>query len=480
MNFNDLVFHSANHNLSSDEVEQVVLGTFISYPDTYFYHADKLSQDSFESKENKEIFKAIAECGNKSKIDIITIREMLLSKGLVHYYMNRPKPFDLLEYVTEMCNNVQNDDNISIHIELLCNYTKRRGLSGLGNNILQSISSMKEPDDIVHYISSQLVLIQQINDVDEFKLNTALSQLTSKIEGKDIVDGIKSYIFELDEFMSQFDYGFMVVIAGAPSMGKTAFALEIVKRNVMRGKPVMVFSLEMSETSLLGRMIASEGMISLKNMRNKCMTVDDWKEYHKTVGKFEDKHLFIDSQTKDLYKIGNKIKRYRIRYDVRLFVIDYMQLVNVDLGNKSTREQEIAKISRYFKLLAVELQAVIIPLSQISREHSKRENHRPKLSDLRESGAIEQDADMVIFPYREAYYDISNTPPEVEDVEIIIAKGREMGTGKVKVKFRSLYSKFYSANEENTYDEYIKSKKIETDSWSPQFGPSGGDEPAPF
>lgn len=455
--FHELLFHTANTNLGSREIEDAVLATFINYPDTYFENADLVSSDSFEARENKEIFHAIQECGNKSKIDILLVREMLLAKGYVQYWLNRPKQFDLLDYVAQICDSINTDEHIDVHIESLCMYTKRRKLASLSSSISQQLSTMKSPDSIISEVSSELVNIQEINDKEEFSINKALSELTAKIESKKIVDGIRSYIVELDNFMYQFDYGSMVVIAGAASMGKTAFAMEIVKRNILMNIPVGVFSLEMGDLSLLARMVSSEGKIPLKNMRTREMSIDDWKVYHSTIRRFEDKHIYIDDESKDLYKIGNRMKKLRIRYGVRFFVIDYLQLVNIYLGPRANREQEIATISRYFKQLAVELDAVVMPLSQITREPGKRTNKEPMLSDLRESGAIEQDANMVIFPFREAYYDPSRLVPEVEDVKIIIAKGRETGTGAINIKFRSAFSKFYSPHEEDSYEEWKKS-----------------------
>jgi replicative DNA helicase len=443
----DLLTQGSFFAQSNREVEEIVLGTFINYSDTYYFYSNQLTVDSFESKEHKEIFNAITELGKDSKIDLITVRDKLIQKGIVQYYLSKQTSFDILEYVDELCDRVQTDENIEAHVNLLITYSSRRSLLNLFGEGTKMINSMELPMDIINFTTSGIVKIQQQQDASTYNLHALLSEATKNAETGSVTRGEKTYFVEVDDFIYQFDPGNLVIGAGPPGMGKTSFFLDVVRKRVLNDQPTALFSLEMKQIELINKLMSAQAEIPLNRIRRKQMTPDDWDRWHDAISLIENKPLYIDDKARNIYHIGNKIKQYYLRYGVKLFVIDYLQLISITLGNKSNREQEVATISRYLKELAQELGVVIIALSQLSREHNKRTNKRPVLSDLRESGAIEQDADCVIFVYREAYYDIERIAPPIHDAEIIFAKMRNGETGTVMVQFKGECAKFLSKSD---------------------------------
>jgi len=237
-------------------------------------------------------------------------------------------------------------------------------------------------------------------------------------------------------------YGEFIIFAAASSMGKTALALKCYAEQVKWQRHPVFFSLEMSIEDLLTRMISAEAEIESKRMRSNSLTDDDWKKYNAVIGRFTNAHIMED-RVFNLWAICARIRKYYIKYGSRIFFIDYIQLIEVNLGPRANREREIATITRTLKKLTRELNILIIGLSQINRDLKTRSNKRPMLSDLRESGAIEQDADGVVFVYRDSYYNPKNQGFIYYDkAELIIAKGRGTGTGTVEVGYIGKYVKF--------------------------------------
>jgi len=236
-------------------------------------------------------------------------------------------------------------------------------------------------------------------------------------------------------------------------MGKTAFALRIFQNATEFGYHPVFFSLEMGANQLATRIIASESNIELNKIRTKSMSMNQRDKLREAAENLAKKKFVIDDKSGRLDQILNKIRKYHIKFGSKLFIIDYLQLASVNIGNKSNREQEISKITRSLKELAREKSIVIIALSQLNREVSKRGDKRPMLSDLRESGSIEQDADFVIFPYRPAYYEPEKKPPFREDAKLIIAKGRSTGTATIDVQFIRFYTKYLNGPEDEAPDD---------------------------
>ena len=439
----------------NEDLEEAVLATFINYPDKYYEFADQINIKGFSSEANRYIYNSIVECAEESKVDIITITDKVNSKGYTKRIFEKHQ-FDLIDFINEITDRIQTDHHLKAHIKLLMAYAMRRELLNLSNEINVDSNDMISPEDIISKITSKIVELQEFSDIDEFNsiktLQNVIQNMTD-VKGKNYV---KSYIPEIDNFIYGWEFSDLIIIAGAASMGKTAFVLEIVKNNIINKFKVAIFSLEMSKEQMLTRMIASHGLINLGKIRKKQMKEADWNDFYNSAKYFENDNYFIDDKSGNLHQICNKIRKFNIKDNVKLFVVDYLQLVSIDLKNRSgTREQEISKISRAFKQLCRELKIVIIALSQISRAVSQRANKRPILSDLRESGAIEQDADMVIFVYRQAYYNIEVDIPEIEEVEIIFAKGRSTGIGSERLKYLSQFTKFASEI------EFIENEKLQ-------------------
>jgi len=440
---------------SNDDLEEIVLATFINYPDKYYEFADQINIKGFSTEATRYIYSAVREVAEESKIDIITITDKINAKGYVKRIAETTR-FSLVDFLNDIVDRVETDAHISTHVKLLMAYSTRRELLALSKEINDDSNDMVNPDEIISKVTSKIVELQELTDVEEYNPIKTLQAVISNMQDKEGKNYIKTYIQEIDNFIFGWELSDLIVVAGAPSMGKTAFALEIAKNHITRSNPVAIFSLEMSKEQLLTRMIASYGCIHLGKIRKKQLNEKDWNDFYDTAKFFENENYFIDDKSGDLNTICNKIRKWNIKNNCKFFIIDYLQLVTTNAKRNGTREQEIAKISRTLKQLCRELKIVIVAISQISRAVTQRANKRPILSDLRESGAIEQDADMVIFVYRAAYYEIEERIPDIERVEIIFAKGRSTGVGTEELKYIAEYAKFTSEI------DFIENEKLQT------------------
>jgi len=435
---------------SNADVEEVVLATFVNYPESYFRVADQLTINEFSSTENRYIYQAIKELSEVSKIDIATVTDKLIQKKYVDIMYGVKKGFDLIVHLNGICERIDSDNHLLQHVEILNGYAKRRALTVLAEDINKDCNDMVDPQDTVNRISTTIVDIQEMGDIEEFDINKANKEVYASLEPKkkgDIL--VQSHIAVVDKFIYCFEPTELIIIAAAPSMGKTALALEIFKNQITHDTEVAIFSLEMGQTQLLNRMYAVEADIDLSKIRQRLISTDERKRLDTVIGQFENKKFWIDDRSRKLSHISNRIRKFVIRHKVKLIMIDYLQLITCDMGKPSNRENEVAIISREFKNLALELKIPIIALSQINRAIHQRSDKRPTLGDLRESGAIEQDADMVCFVHRPAYFNIQGGIPNIEYAELIFAKGRSTGMGMVEIAFQSSKAKFMS----NSYEE---------------------------
>ena len=278
---------------------------------------------------------------------------------------------------------------------------------------------------------------------------TNLEQLYNR---KQHVTGIPTGFTDLDYKTAGLQNSDLILIAARPAMGKTAFALNIATNAAIRaGVPVAVFSLEMSKEQLANRLLASEALVDSNKVRTGKLEEDDWKKIAETIGIISESEMYIDDTPGiRISEIRARCRKLKIEKNIGLVVVDYLQLIQGSSNRKGgSREQEIAEISRSLKILAKEINVPVIALSQLSRAAEKRDDKRPMLSDLRESGSIEQDADIVMFLYRDEYY---NKESEKQGkAEVILAKHRAGSTGTVELGWMGNYTKFY--NIDNRYDE---------------------------
>jgi len=435
---------------SNLDLEEIVLATLANYPESYFKVAAQLSIREFSETYTKYIYLAIKELSEVSVIDLATITDKLIQKKYTDVIFSQTKGFDVIVYLNDICSRVDSDAHLEQHVSILHGYAKRRELTLLAEEINVDCNDMVDPQEVINKINSKIVDIQEMGDVAEFDLLQANKDVYASLEPKKAGDTIvQTYVTEVDKFIYCLEPTELIIIAAAPSMGKTAFVLTLFKNWILNDIICAFFSLEMGTTQLLNRMYAVESDIDLSQMRTRLLSREDRSRLDKTIGNFEDKTFFIDDKSRNLSHICNKIRKFVIRHKAKIVIIDYLQLATCDIGNTGNREQEVATITRTLKNLALELRIPIIALSQINRAIHARANKRPTLGDLRESGAIEQDADMVIFVHRPAYFIVEQDLPNTEYAELIFAKGRSTGIGKVEVAFQSSKAKFIN----NSYEE---------------------------
>jgi replicative DNA helicase len=312
----------------------------------------------------------------------------------------------------------------------------------MAQETIRGIEDGTELTDVIENAADLFVDATSNTKNTEVRIDEGLKEFVLN-QHKDLADKlIPTYLPEIDKIIGGFEYSDLIIIAGAASMGKTSFMLRLLQNYLNQDKSIAIFSLEMSNNQLLTRVISMETGVPVKNIRYNNLDDSDWDSIHKTIGKYENKRFIMDGQTTKLTDVLTKIKKLKIKEDVDIIFIDYLQLI-VDGKSKGSREQEVAKIARSLKNIAKELNIVVVALSQLSRALMQRDNKRPMLSDLRESGEIEQAADTIMFAFREEYYTMEN-PRDIQDAEIIIAKGRNVGTGTAYMKFKPANVKFIS------------------------------------
>jgi replicative DNA helicase len=304
--------------------------------------------------------------------------------------------------------------------------------------------SMEGTDVLNEAEKSVFAISQSLNRTGLEPINSLLdktfSQLEELCQNTGDLTGVPSGFMDLDRKTSGFQNSDLILIAARPAMGKTSFVLNIAVNAALRNFPVAIFSLEMSRTQLVNRILALESMVELEKMRTGKLDAEDWKKIGYSLGPLSKSPVYIDDNAGiNTMEMMSKLRKLKLEKGLGLVVIDYLQLME---GRKKTenRQQEISDISRSLKVMAKELNVPIIALSQLSRAPEQRNDHRPILSDLRESGAIEQDADLVMFLYRDDYYNDESDKRNI--VEVIISKHRNGSTGTVELAWLPQYTKF--------------------------------------
>ena len=425
-----------------DEAEQAVIGSMLTDKDAVISAIEVLKPEDFYREDNKTIYGAIMNLYAKAEpIDIITLKDELTSLGKL-------EPVGGLEYLATLPDKVPTTANVEKYIKIVEEKSILRSLIKTANELIEIGYDQNEEVEILMDNAEKKIfdLMQRksqkgyssIRDilVDSF---TELEQLYNQ---KQHITGVASGFIDLDNKTAGFHKSDLVLIAARPAMGKTAFALNIASyAAVSANTPVVVFSLEMSKEQCANRILCAQAMVDSEKVAKGDISDEDWSKLAIASGELsESAGIFIDDSAGiNIAEIRAKCRKLKLEKNIGLVVIDYLQLIQGS-GNTKSREQEIAEISRSLKILAKEIEVPVIALSQLSRAPEARPDHRPMLQDLRESGSIEQDADIVMFLYRDDYY---NPETEAKNIaEVIIAKHRAGPTGTVELLWMPSYTKF--------------------------------------
>ena len=434
------------------DAEQAVLGSMLTDKDAVISAIEKLKLDDFYREDNKAIFGAILSLYTKSEpIDLITVKAQLVDEGVLDRVGG-------LEYLAELPNKVPTTANVDRYINIVEEKSVLRQLIQTSNDLISLGYSETEDLDTIMDMAERKVfdLSQSKNSKSYTELKDVLVDSFALLEKlyneKGSVTGVPTGFIDLDNKTAGLHNSDFIIVAARPAMGKSAFAINIATYAAIKGKvPVAIFNLEMSKEQIGNRILCSEALVDSNKVRTGQIEDDDWMKLAQTLGELTDAPIYIDDTAGlNITEIRAKCRKLKMEKDIGLVVIDYLQLISGSNNKKiGSREQEIAEISRSLKILAKELDIPVIALSQLSRSAEKREDKRPMLSDLRESGSIEQDADIVMFLYRDDYY---NEDSEKKNVaEVIIAKQRSGSTGTVELAWLPSYTKF--ANLDRHYSE---------------------------
>ncbi len=423
------------------EAEQAVLGCMLTDKESVISAIEVLSEEDFYREDNKIIYRAILNLYNRAEpIDIITLKSELSALG----------KFDAvggLEYLAELPDKVPTTSNVERYIKIVEEKSVLRGLIKTANDLITlGYDPTQEVEDIMDMAEKKIFNITQKKNQNGYAsikdiLVDSFTELENLYNRKQHVTGVTTGFIDLDNRTAGLHNSDLILVAARPAMGKSAFALNIATNAAIQGNvPSVIFSLEMSKEQMANRILGSVAMVDGNSIRTGRIADDDWIKLATASGELSQTGIYIDDTPGiSVMEIRAKCRKLKMEKNIGLVVIDYLQLVQ---GSKKagSREQEISEISRSLKILAKEINVPVIALSQLSRAPEQRPDHRPMLSDLRESGAIEQDADIVMFLYRDDYY---NQDSEKKNIaEVIIAKHRAGSTGTVELAWLGSYTKF--------------------------------------
>ena len=423
------------------EAEQAILGSMLTDKDAVISALEVLKEDSFYREDNRAIFSAILSLYSKSEpVDIITVKSELTEQGNFERVGG-------LEYLAGLPERVPTTANVDMYIKIVEEKASLRSLIQTSNEMISLGYDESENADSILEMAERKVfeLTQKKNTKGYTPLKDVLVESFNELEKlynqKGFITGVPSGFIDFDRKTAGLHNSDLIILAARPAMGKSAFAINIATNAAVKSHiPVAIFNLEMSKAQVGNRILCSEAMVDSNKVRTGQMDDEDWVKLATTLGTLSDAPIYIDDTPGiNITGIRTKCRKLKMEKNIGLIVIDYLQLIQ-GTGKTNSREQEIAEISRSLKVLAKELDVPVIALSQLSRSSEQRNDKRPMLSDLRESGSIEQDADIVVFLYRDDYY---NKESEKRNIaEVIIAKQRSGDTGTVELNWMGNYTKF--------------------------------------
>ena len=424
------------------EAEQAVIGSMLTDKDAVIAAIEKLKSDAFYREDNKLIYSAILNLYNRAEpIDVITLKAELQINGDLEKVGG-------LEYLVELPEKVPTTANVEKYINIVDEKYVLRNLIKTANEIIElGYDQTEEVEGIMDSAEKKIFNIMQGRNQRDYTpikevLVDSFAMLEKLYNQKGAITGVPTGFIDLDRKTTGLHGSELIILAARPAMGKTAFALNIATNVALKANvPVAVFSLEMSKEQLVNRILSSESMVDSNKIRTGKLDDSDWAKIAETLGPLSEANMYIDDTAGiSVMEIRAKCRKLKLEKGLGLVVIDYLQLVQGSGKRNSSRDQEISEISRSLKILAKELDVPVIALSQLSRSAEKRDDKRPMLSDLRESGAIEQDADIVMFLYRDGYYDEASEDGNI--AEVILAKHRGGSTGTEKLLWMGNYTKF--------------------------------------
>ena len=428
---------------NSLEAEQSVIGSMIMDKEAIMTAGEILIEEDFYHKQYGILFESMLDLFNAGEpVDLITLQNKLKEKDV-------PAEISSLEFVRDLVTSVPTSANVKYYAGIVAEKSTLRKLIRLNEEIANTCYAGKEGlEEILETTEKKVFdLVQRRNTGDFVPIRQVVMNAMDRIEkasrNKGNVTGIPTGFIDLDYKTAGLQPSDLILIAARPSMGKTAFVLNIAQNVAFKqGMTVAMFSLEMSKEQFVNRLFSLESKVDSQHLRTGNLTDAEWESLIESAGVIGKSNLIIDDTPGiTIAELRSKCRKYKLEYDLKLIIIDYLQLMSGSGGRSSdSRQQEISDISRSLKALARELQVPVIALSQLSRAVEQRPEHRPMLSDLRESGAIEQDADVVMFLYRDDYY---NPDTEKKGIaEVIIAKQRNGPIGTIELVWLPDYTKF--------------------------------------
>ena len=433
------------------EAEQAVIGSMLTDKDAVVSSIEVLKEDDFYREDNRLIYSAMLNLYNRAEpIDLITVKSELETMGKFEQVGG-------FEYLTELPEKVPTTANAVKYIKIVEEKSQLRNLIKTANEIIElGYDPTEDVDTIMEGAEKKIFNLAQDKNQKGYApikdiLVDSITQLEELYNRKQHITGVPTGFADLDYRTAGLHGSELILVAARPAMGKSAFALNIATNAALRGNaPVAIFSLEMSKEQMVNRILCSEAMVDSNKVRTGKLEDEDWGKIAEAIGPLSESGIYVDDTPGiSVMEIRAKCRKLKLEKNIGLVVIDYLQLVQGSGKRNASREQEISEISRSLKILAKELNVPVIALSQLSRAVEQRPDHRPMLSDLRESGAIEQDADIVMFLYRDDYY---NEDSEKKNIaEVIIAKHRGGSTGTVDLGWLGSYTKF--VNLERRYDD---------------------------
>ena len=426
----------------SDEAERAVIGSMLMDADAIVTASEIITSDDFYQRQYGILFDVMTELyGEDKPVDLVTLQDRLKNKDV-------PPELTSVEFISGILNDVPTSANVRHYAETVAEKALLRRMIRTTEEIANTCYLGKEPlDQILEDTEKKIFDLLQKKSSDDFvPIRDVVLSVIDKIElaakHKGTVTGLATGFYDLDYKTSGFQPSDLILVAARPSMGKTAFVLNLAQYIAVKNKvPTAIFSLEMSKDQLVNRLLSMESKVDSQLIRTGNLSANDWEKLIESAGDISKAPLIIDDTPGiSISELRSKCRKFKLENDLGLVIIDYLQLMSGGSKRTDSRQQEISEISRSLKALAREINAPVIALSQLSRACETRPDHRPILSDLRESGAIEQDADVVMFIYRDDYYNKDTDKKNIS--EIIIAKQRNGPIGTVELVWLPNYTKF--------------------------------------